>query len=249
MVLNRSRFLSAHCARIISRIIWLDTGPIQLFRTLAVSIFCVSVLRCLILQSPSFFTLHGSEQVKISVRALCAHNLAHNMAGHGPHSATVKLSKGAHVQPMAPWQPLLIRNMEINAQSIMRGLLGNGTMLQNIMRGLCAPGFLLCATLCATLCAGRIYYARYYARRLQHCNTLCADYARLCFIMRGIMRNIMRTAHIMREMLILHSALPGCLRRLPYACPTTPPLSTHIMARLSQPMLQTSATKVKLRRA
>ena len=46
----------------------------------------------------------------------------------------------------------------------MRGLLGNGTMLQNIMRGLCAPGFLLCATLCATLCAGRIYYARYYAR-------------------------------------------------------------------------------------
>ena len=74
----------------------------------------------------------------------------------------------------------------------MRGLLGNGTMLQNIMRGLCAPGFLLCATLCAALCAGRIYYARYYARRLQHCNTLCADYARLCFIMRGIMRNIMR---------------------------------------------------------
>ena len=192
MSLNRSRFLSAHCARIISRIIWLDTGPIQRFRTLAVSIFCVSVLRCLFLQSPSFFTLHGSEQVKISVRALCAHNLAHNMAGHGPHSATVKLSKGAHVQPMAPWQLLLIRNMEINAQSIMRGLLGNGTMLQNIMRGLCAPGFLLCATLCATLCAGRIYYARYYARRLQHCNTLCADYARLCFIMRGIMRNIMR---------------------------------------------------------
>ena len=87
MVLNRSRFLSAHCARIISRIIWLDTGPIQRFRTLAVSIFCVSVLRCLILQSPSFFTLHGSEQVKISVRALCAHNLAHNMAGHGPHSS------------------------------------------------------------------------------------------------------------------------------------------------------------------
>ena len=89
MVLNRSRFLSAHCARIISRIIWLDTGPIQRFRTLAVSIFCVSVLRCLILQSPSFFTLHGSEQVKISVRALCAHNLAHNMAGHRPHS-TIK---------------------------------------------------------------------------------------------------------------------------------------------------------------
>ena len=29
MVLNRSRFLSAHCARIISRIIWLDMGPIQ----------------------------------------------------------------------------------------------------------------------------------------------------------------------------------------------------------------------------
>ena len=51
---------------------------------------------------------------------------------------------------------------------------------------------LLCATFCATLCAGRIYYARYYARRLQHCNTLCTDYARLCFIMRSIMRNIMR---------------------------------------------------------
>ena len=98
-------------------------GPIQRFKSLAVSIFCVSFLPCLILQSPSFFTLHGSEQVKISVRALCAHNLAHNMAGHGPHSATVKLSKGAHVQPMAPWKPLLIRNMEINAQSIMRGLL------------------------------------------------------------------------------------------------------------------------------
>ena len=183
MVLNRSIFLSAHCARIISCIIWLDTGPIHRFRPSFFNLHCVS---------PSFFTLHGSEQVKISVRALCAHNLAHNMAGHGPHSATVKLSKGAHVQPIAPWQPLLIRNMEINAQSIMRGLLGNGTMLQNIMRGLCAPGFLLCATLCATLCAGRIYYARYYARRLQHCNTLCADYARLCFIMRGIMRNIMR---------------------------------------------------------
>ena len=150
-------------------------GPIQRFRTLAVSIVCVSVLRCPFLQSPSFFTLHGSEQVKISVRALCAHNLAHNMAGHGPHSATVRLSKGAHVQPMAPWQPLLIRNMEINAQSIMRGLLGNGTMLRNIMRGLCAPGFLLCATLCATLCAGRIYYARYYARRLQHCNTIMRE--------------------------------------------------------------------------
>ena len=105
VALNRSRFLSAHCARIISRMIWLDTGRIQRFRTLAVSIFCVSVLR-LILQSPSFFTLHGSERVNISVRALCAHNLAHNMAGHGPHSATVKLSKGAHVQPMAPWQPL-----------------------------------------------------------------------------------------------------------------------------------------------
>ena len=167
------------------------------------------------------------------------------MAGHGPQSAPVKLSKAAHVQPMAPWQPLLIRNMEINAQSIMRGLLGNGTMLQNIMRGLCAPGFLVCATLfatlCATLCEGRIYYARRYARRLQHCNTLCADYARLCFIMRGIIyaQHYARTAHIMREMLILHSALPGCLRRLPYACPTTPPLSTHIMARLSQSMLQT----------
>ena len=82
--------------------------------------------------------------------------------------------------------------------------------LQYIMRGLCAP-----------VC----YYARHYA---QH-------YA--------------RTAHIMREMLILHSALPGCLRRLPYACPTTPPLSTHIMARLSQPMLQTPVVTVKLRRA
>ena len=88
------------------------------------------------------------------------------------------------MQPMAPWQPLLIRSMEVNAQSILRGLMGNGTMLQNIMRGLCAPRFLLCAT----LCAGRIYYAR----RLQHCNTLCADYARLCFIIRGTMRNIMR---------------------------------------------------------
>ena len=152
MVLNRSRFLSTHCARIISRIIWLNTGPTQRFRTLAVSgptqrfrtlpvsIFCVSVLRCLILRSPSFFILHGSEQVNISVRTLCVHNLAHNTAGHGPHSATVKLSEGAHVQPMAPWQPLLIRNMQVNAQSIMRGL-GNGTMLQNIMRGLCAPGF------------------------------------------------------------------------------------------------------------
>ena len=131
MVLNRSRFLSVHSARII----WLDTSPIQRFRPLPVSIFCVSVPRCLILQSPSFFTLHGSEQVKISVRALCTHN----MAGHGPHSATAKLSKGAQVQPMAPWQPLLIRNMEINAQSIMRRLLENRTMLQNIMRGLRAP--------------------------------------------------------------------------------------------------------------
>ena len=157
------------------------------------------------------------------------------MAGHGPHSATVKLSKGAHVQPMAPWQPLLIRNMEINAQSIMRGLLGNGTMLRNIMRGLCAPGFLLCAILCAApatlqyimrgLCTPVFYYARHYA---QH-------YA--------------RTPHIMREMLILHSALPGRLRRLPYACPTTPPLSTHIMAWLSQPMLQTSVVTVKFKRA
>ena len=168
------------------------------------------------------------------------------MAGHGPHSATVKLSKGAHVQPMAPWQPLLIRNMEINAQSIMRGLLGNGTMLQNIMRAwifiirdimrnIMRGPHLLCAILCAApatlqyimrgLCAPVFYYARHYA---QH-------YA--------------RTAHIMREMLILHSALPGCLRRLPYACPTTPPLSTHIMARLSQPMLQTSVVTVKLRRA
>ena len=130
MVLNRSRFLSALCGRIISHIIWLHTGPIQRFKTFAVSIFCASVLRCLILQSPSFFTLHGSEQVKISVRALCAHNLAHNMAGHGPHSATVKLSKGAHVQPMAPWQPLLIRNMEVNARSIMRGFVGNGAPMR-----------------------------------------------------------------------------------------------------------------------
>ena len=52
MVLNKSRFLSAHCVRIISRIIRLGTSPIQRFRTLAVSIFCVSVLRCLILHSP-----------------------------------------------------------------------------------------------------------------------------------------------------------------------------------------------------
>ena len=173
-----------HCARIISRIIWLDTGPIQRFRTLAISIFRVSVPRCLIFQSPSFFTLHGSEQVKISVRALCAHNLAHNMGGHGPHSATVKLSKGAHVQPMAPWQQLLIRNMEVNAQSIMRGLLGNETMLQdimrawvfimhNIMRNVMRGTHLLCARLCAApatlqyimrgLCAPVFYYARHYA--------------------------------------------------------------------------------------
>ena len=186
MVLNRSRFLSAHCARIISCIIWLDTGPIQRLKTLAVSIFSVSVPRCLILQSPSFFTLHGSEQVKISVRALCAHNLAQNMAGHGPHSATVKLSKGAHVQPMAPWQPLLIRNMEIHAQSIMRGLLGNGTMLQNMMRGLCAPGF---------------YYARHYAR--------------VAFIMRDIMRGACNTAihyaRIMRACVLLCAALCATL--------------------------------------
>ena len=148
------------------------------------------------------------------------------------------------MQPMAPWQRLLMRNMETNAQSIMRGLLGNGTMLQNIMRGLYAPGFLLCATLCTTLCAGRIYYARYYARRLQHCNTLCADYARLCFIMRGIMRNIMR-GQLTLCAKCLFCTLP-CLRRLPYACPTTPPLlkfvHTHhgTMTRLSQPTLQTS---------
>ena len=177
------------------------------------------------------------EQVKISVRALCAHNLAHNMAGHGPHSATVKLSKGAHVQPMAPWQPLLIRNMEINAQSIMRGLLGNGTMLQNIMRGLCAPGFLLCAILCAiscaTLCAGRIYDARYYTRRLQPVFYYAQHYV----------QHYARTAHIMREMLIWLSTPPALrLSNNPSS------LSTHIMARLSQPILQTSVVTVKLRR-
>ena len=130
--------------------------------------------------------------------------------------------------------------MEVNAQSIMRGLLGNGTMLQNIMRGLCAPGFLLCATLCATLCAGRIYYARYYARRLQHCNTLCADYARLCFIMRGIMRNIMR-GQLTLCAKCLFCTLPSlavyaaCLR-----LSNNPPSPAHIMARLSQPMPQPS---------
>ena len=108
-------------------------------------------------------------------------------------------------------------------------------IMRDIMRNIMRGPHLLCATLCAApatlqyimrgLCAPVFYYARHYA---QH-------YA--------------RTAHIMREMLILHSALPGCLRRLPYACPTTPPLSTHIMARLSQPMLQTSVVTVKLRRA
>ena len=108
-------------------------------------------------------------------------------------------------------------------------------IMRDIMRNIMRGPHLLCAILCAApatlqyimrgLCAPVFYYARHYA---QH-------YA--------------RTAHIMREMLILHSALPGCLRRLPYACPTTPPLSTHIMARLSQPMLQTSVVTVKLRRA
>ena len=84
--------------------------------------------------------------------------------------------------------------MEVNSQSIMRGLLGNGTMLQNIMRGLCAPGFLLYATLYATLYADRIYYTRRYARRLKHCNTLCADDARAGHYT----QHYTRTAHIMR---------------------------------------------------
>ena len=99
-------------------------------------------------------------------------------------------------------------------------------VMRNIMRG---PQ-LLCAILCAApatlqyimrrLCAPVFYYARHYAQHYAH-------YARNAY-----------------------SALcpPGCLRRLPYACPTTPPLSTHIMARLSQPMLQTSVVTVKLRR-
>ena len=85
------------------------------------------------------------------------------------------------------------------------------------MRGLCAPGFLLCATLCATLCAGLIYYARDYARRLQQCNTLCADYERLCFIMRGIMHNIMR-GHITLCAKCLFCTLPSLA--VYAACPT-----------------------------
>ena len=70
------------------------------------------------------------------------------------------------------------------------------------MRGLCAPGVLLCETLCATLCAGRIYYARHYARHLQHYNTLCADYAHLVFYYaRHYVQHYARTANIMRELL------------------------------------------------
>ena len=101
-------------------------------------------------------------------------------------------------------------------------------MLQNVMRGLCAPGFLLCATSCAALCAGRIYYARNYARRLQHGNTLCADYARLCFIMRGIMRNIMRGQLTLcakclfctLPSLAVHAACPTPVQQ-PLLCPHT----------------------------
>ena len=52
-VLNRSRFLSAHCARIISRIIWLDTGPIQPFGIQFQSFVSVS-------RAALFFNLHHS---------------------------------------------------------------------------------------------------------------------------------------------------------------------------------------------
>ena len=94
-------------------------------------------------------------------------------------------------------------------EHVRRGLLEPGTMLQNVMRALCAPGFLLCATLCATLCAGRIYYARHYAQRLQHCNTLCADYARLVFYYaQHYVQHHARSANIMRE---LFFCTPPCL--------------------------------------
>ena len=121
--------------------------------------------------------------------------------------------------------------------------------------------------LCADYARLGFYYARHYA---QH-------YARAAFIMRGIMRGACNTAihyaRIMRACVLLCSALcatlcadsshyarnaysalcppwlstPPALRG--YACPTTPPLSTHIMARLRQPMLLTSVITVKSRRA
>ena len=169
MALNRSKFLSVHSARIISRIIWLDMGsPCATDGTMAAIVD----------------EEYGGKCSKYYARINGKWNYAPKY----------------YARIMRAWV-FIMRDIMRN---IMRGphllcaiLCAAPATLQYIMRGLCAPVF---------------YYARHYA---QH-------YA--------------RTAHIMREMLILHSAPSGCLRRLPYACPTTPPLSTRVMARLSQPM-------------
>ena len=118
--------------------------------------------------------------------------------------------------------------------------------------------------LCADYARLGFCYARHYA---QH-------YARAAFIMRDIMRGACNTAihyaRIMRACVLLCAALcttlcadsshyarnaysalcPPWLSTPPaYACPTTPPSPTHIMAWLSQPMLQPSVVTIKFRRA
>ena len=90
----------------------------------------------------------------------------------------------------------------------------------------------LCSkTLCADYAHLFVYYVRHYAQHYARaafvCATLCAvctEYARLCFIMRRVMRNIMCGQ---LTLCAKCSAPPGCLRRLPLACPTTPPVHTH----------------------
>ena len=190
--LNRSKFLSAHCARIISHIIWLDMGPFSACQAFKGSPCATDGTLAAIVDEE-----YGNKCSKYYARIVGKWNYAPKY----------------YARIMRAWVFIMrdiMRNIMRGAHLLCAILCAAPATLQYIMRGLCAPVF---------------YYARHYA---QH-------YA--------------RTAHIMREILILHSALPGCLRRLPYACPTTPPLSTHIMARLSQPMLQPSDAKVKLRRA
>ena len=54
----------------------------------------------------------------------------------------------------------LMRNIMRGPHLLCATLCAAPATLQYIMRGLCAPGVLLCAALCATLCADSSHYAR-----------------------------------------------------------------------------------------